>query len=303
MTPSNLGWIAPEFRTPQMVELDLTVKGKMPIFSIDGNYKEPVDALLYKFIQDFKPFYQQTGSCVGCGLGMALWCLESVEVHQLAQLENPTVPFWLLPYGKSRELAGMNGRGEGSFGSAGIEALQKFGTLPANTKDLPQPQVKDNAFTWGENSEMEWSDGAGIKQHWLLASRKFTIQTAARIKTWEDGKASLINGYPMTCASNWGGMMDPPIKGNPAIILNKRVTQWGHQMCCLAWAYHPEFKDIFWIQNSWGCSHGTSPGNYQEPAGGFWILAKDFEWICKDGEVFSLSNFAGFPVQKLDWFI
>lgn len=102
----------------------------------------------------------------------------------------------------------------------------------------------------------------------------------------------------MTCASNWGGMMEPPIKGKPAIILNKRVTQWGHQMSCLGWAFHPEFKDIFWIQNSWGCSHGTSPGNYQEPAGGFWIQAKEFDWICKDGEVFSLSNFAGFPVQN-----
>ena len=97
--------------------------------------------------------------------------------------------------------------------------------------------------------------------------------------------------------------MNPAITGNPAIILNKRVTQWGHQMCCLAWVDHPELKDIFWIQNSWGVCHGKSPGNYHEPEGGFWIQAKDMDWICRDGEVFSLSNFEGFPVKKLDWLI
>lgn len=138
MTPSNLGWIAPELRTPEMVELDLQVKGKMPIFQIDGSYKEPVDALLYKFIQDFKPFYQQTGSCVGNGLGMALWCLESIEVHVQAQLENPTVPFWLLPYGKSRELAGLNGRGKAAL------AVQPLKLCKDLEPYLPTPKIYPN---------------------------------------------------------------------------------------------------------------------------------------------------------------
>ena len=303
MTPNNLGWIHPDQRTPSQVTLDAAIKLRMPTFSIKGKYAEPDKALLYLFIKNMKPFSQQTGSCVGNGLGMALWCLESVEVTQLGQLEDPVCPFWLLPYGKSRELAGLNGKGEGSFGSAAIEALTKFGTLPFDTQGLPPVQIKDGAMTWGESAEMQWSDGESIAEVWLAASKKHTIKSSARITKWEQGKAALINGFPMTCASNWGGQMDPPIKGNPSIILNKRVTQWGHQMCCLAWALHPEFGDIFWIQNSWGVCHGKSPGYYSEPDGGFWITAKEFQWICSDGEVFALSNFAGFPAQKLDWYI
>ena len=305
MSPTNLGWIQPEDRTPYQIELDQQIQARMPVFAISGKYDEPTNkqALLYKFIKDHKPFYQQTGSCVGCGLGMALWCLESVEVHQLGQLEDPICPFWLLPYGKSREIGGLLGRGEGSFGSAAIEAIQKFGVLPSNHPDVPQAKVTDDSLVWGEKAELDWSDGQKISDKFLSPAKKHLVKSSARLHNWQDCKASLINGYPITCASNWGGKMNPPIQGNPAILLNTRVTTWGHQMSCLGWADHPEFGDIFWIQNSWGKSHGTSPGHYQEPAGGFWIKANEMDWICKTGEVFSLSNFAGFPAQKLDWFI
>ena len=305
MPPTNLGWIQPEDRTPYQIELDQQIQSRMPVFAISGKYDEPTNkqALLYKFIKDHKPFYQQTGSCVGCGLGMALWCLESVEVHQLGQLEDPICPFWLLPYGKSREIGGLLGRGEGSFGSAAIEAIQKYGVLPSNHPDVPQVKVTDDSLVWGEKAELDWSDGQKISEKFLSPAKKHLVKSSARLHSWTDCKASLINGYPITCASNWGGKMNPPIQGNPAIILNSRVTTWGHQMSCLGWAEHPEFGDIFWIQNSWGKSHGTSPGHYQEPAGGFWIKATEMDWICRTGEVFSLSNFAGFPAQKLDWFI
>lgn len=305
MPPTNLGWIQPEDRTPYQIELDQQIQSRMPVFAISGRYDEPTNkqALLYKFIKDHKPFYQQTGSCVGCGLGMALWCLESVEVHQLGQLEDPICPFWLLPYGKSREIGGLLGRGEGSFGSAAIEAIQKFGVLPSNHPDVPQVKVTDDSLVWGEKAELDWSDGQQISDKFLSPAKKHLVKSSARLHSWTDCKASLINGYPITLASNWGGKMNPPIQGNPAILLNTRVTTWGHQMSCLGWADHPEFGDIFWIQNSWGKSHGTSPGHYQEPAGGFWIKASEMDWICRTGEVFSLSNFAGFPAQKLDWFI
>lgn len=285
------------------MEVDERIQARMPTFAIAGRYDEPQQALLYSFIKDHKPFYQQTGSCVGCGLGMALWCLESVETHHLGQLELATCPFWLLPYGKSREIGGLLGRGEGSFGSAAIEAIQKFGVLPGNHPDLPPYKVTDGSLVWGEAAEMAWSDGQKISNKYLEPARKHLVQSSARLHGWQECKASLINGYPITCASNWGGKMNPPTVGNPAILLNSRVTTWGHQMSCLGWAEHAEFGNIFWIQNSWGQSHGTSPGHYQEPAGGFWIKASEMEWICRHGEVFSLANFAGFPAQKLEWFI
>ena len=306
MNPTNLGWIAPKDRTGFQIAVDETIQSRMPLFGIRGFSDAPTQSLLYKFIKDHKPFYQETGSCVGCGLGMALWCLESVEVNYQGQLEDPICPFWLLPYGKSREIAGMFGRGEGSFGSAAIEAIQRYGTLQSNFSGVPKYEVKDGALVWGEQAEMNWSDGTAIKQSFLDIGKKYIVKTAARITSVEEAKAALINGYPLTCASNWGGEMNPKVQGKDpktSILLNRRVTTWGHQMCCLGWMMHPEFKDVFYIQNSWGNSFQGSPKNFDETDGGFWISAKDMQWIIKDGEVFAISNFAGFPARKLDWYI
>ena len=79
MPPTNLGWIQPEDRTEFAQNVDQQIQSRMPLFSISGKFSEPTNkqALLYTFIKGMQPFYQQTGSCVGCGLGRL--CLNSAR--------------------------------------------------------------------------------------------------------------------------------------------------------------------------------------------------------------------------------
>lgn len=304
----DFGWIPQRNRSEEQKIKDAYYQTQMPAFEIIGQ-EEPKDhAFLWDFSlkanngKHFTVFHQQTGSCVGNGLGQALWYLSAVEVHRLKDPEQVVLPFWLLPYGRSRLYAGLDDHGEGSFGSAAARAIQEDGVLPFNLPELPQP-VDDDGLTWGEKAELEWSYGRGIDEKWLKESRKHLIKTTARIRTATEAKAALRNYYPLTCASMFGfSPMTPEVSCDPPVrLVPRRNDQWGHQMCCIGWLDHPQKGDLFYILNSWGKKiHGQPAGHYNEPPGGFWISKQDMDFICRD-EVFALSQFQGFPAQTISW--
>lgn len=304
----NFGWIPPDKRSSLQKEQDEQYQKEMPEFKIIGE-EEPKDrAFLWDFSlkanegKHFTVFHQQTGSCVGNGLGQALWYLSAVEVYRLKDPEQVILPFWLLPYGRSRLYADMDDHGEGSFGSAAAKAIKEDGVIPFNLDGLPQPVDKDG-LTWGKEQELKWSRGSIIEKKWLDLSRKHLVKTTARIRSADEAKAALRNYYPLTCASMFGfSPMVPEISGTPPVrVVQKRNDSWGHQMCCIGWLDHPEHGDLFYILNSWGKeTHGKPAGYYNEPEGGFWIKKREMEFICRD-EVFALSQFQGFPAQTISW--
>lgn len=304
----NFGWVSPEERSEAQTNIDASYQNQMPAFSIEGE-EEPKDrAFLWDFSlkanngKHFTVFHQQTGSCVGNGLGQALWYLSAVEVHRLKDPEQVILPFWLLPYGRSRLYADMDNHGEGSFGSAAALAISKDGVIPYNLEGLPQPVDKDG-LTWGKEEELKWSCGRKIEEKWLTLSRKHLVKTTARIRSADEAIAALRNYYPLTCASMFGfSPMIPEASGTPPVrVVQRRNDSWGHQMCCIGWMKHPEHGDIFYILNSWGKEiHGVPIGSFNEPQGGFWIKKKEMEFICRD-EVFALSQFQGFPAQTISW--
>lgn len=304
----NFGRIAPADMSEDQKKADALAKENFVEFKLVGEANEPKDrAFLWDFSKKanngkhFEAFYQQTGSCVGNGVGQAMWYLQAVESIRLGDAELVKLPFWLLPYGRSRYIAGMHGRGEGSFGSAAAEAMRVDGTMEADLEGLPQP-TSSGGLTWGSKAEMEWSDGGAIKDKWLSISRKHLVKSAAQIKSGKDAREALLNYYPLTIASMFGtSPLVVKAVGTPAVRLAKRNDSWGHQMCVIGVVNHPEFGWIFYVLNSWGTTvHGEPCGNYGEPAGGFWITEADMDWICRD-ECFAYSQFDGFPTQSVSW--
>lgn len=240
-------------------------------------------------------------NCVGNGLGQALWYLSSVEVVRLKDPEQVILPFWLIPYGRSRYYGGMRGRGEGSFGSTAAKAIMVDGVVPYNTAGLEQPTMNENdGITWGSSVEMKWSDGAAISNDWLEKSRKHLVKSAANIPNADAAWEAVSNWYPLTIASSWGGQMKPSVQGSPGVLLNRRVTTWQHQMSVIGRYRHPTLGKLFYVLNSWGPrTHGTCPTG--APPGGFWITFAEMEYICRQQEVFALSQFNGFPSQNFRW--
>ena len=94
--------------------------------------------------------------------------------------------------------------------------------------------------------------------------------------------------------------MECQLRGTPEVLLNEHVGTWHHQMSVQAWWDHPSLGELFWIHNQWTLTvHGICPSG--APGGGFWILKKDMEWICRNGEVYIFSLLDGYDAQEVPW--
>lgn len=306
-TPPPFGWIPFDERTAaQNIAHEAAVATMQP-FAVMGSSLAAPDQKkfgLWDFAKKvnggkhFRPFYQKTGSCVGNGGGNAVWYLSAVEVAKLQEPEEVKLPFWLLPYGRSRMYGGLRGRGEGSFGSAFARAIRDDGIIEADRSDMPA-YGDDNGISWGANTEYAWSDGAKVPSALLAESRKHPVRSTAQIKSADQAREAIRNGYPMTIASSWGGVMRCPVVGG--LLLNHRADVWQHQMSVVGWQEHTSLGELFCVLNSWGDqAHGTPPDD--APPGSFWVKAADLDWICRTGEAFAFSAFEGFPAQQLDWY-
>lgn len=236
-------------------------------------------------------------NCVGAGGGNVIATLAFIEVIRLGDPEQALIPFWLLPYGRSRFLGGMRGPGEGSNGSFFAEAMLKDGVVEAKLSELPQPSPDDGMLTWGSSAEMKWSDGGAVSADWLAKSRKHLVKSAAKLSSADQVRDAIRNGFPVTCASMYAHR--PSVTGTPPVLLGRKSGEWSHQMSIQAWWKHPSLGEIFWLQNQWGGSaHGSDPAG--GPPGGVWITKADVDWICRD-EVYAFSQFDGFPATTFDW--
>lgn len=295
-------------RTKQENEIHANIVTAMPSFQIQGQYKQLEKVFMWETDRlalggkDWITYYQQQGSCVGNGWGQALQRVMTFETVRLNEPEEPKVPFWLLPYGKGRELGGMNNRGDGSFGSVQAEAGRKFGT-PSNDSDqfrFPEPEIKSGGLTWGSKAELDWSVGRSIPREALDVAANHLIKTTATVRSADDAAKAIQNHYPMTIASGWGGQMQCQVQDG--VLLNRRSGTWQHQMCVIGWWDHSSLGEIFYILNSWSpTAHGKCPTG--APEGGFWVKKADMDWICRNGECYALSQFDGYPAQSLDWLI
>lgn len=306
----DFGWIAPVMRSGLQHAAAAKAEADMPKFTPPPVDTDDVDkALLYEAWKHpavveanggraFTGIHQKTGSCVGAGGGTCWMTLACIEAVRVGDPELPVIPFWLLPYGRSRYYLGDRSPGEGSTGGTFAKAAREDGVVPYSTSGLPQPSESDGMLTWGAGVERSWSDGDASQTMNLLAeSRKHLVKTTAQCRSADDVKAALVAGYPCTAASMYahdGGR----VQGSPSVLLGRRRGSWSHQMSVVAWMKHAQFGDLFWLMNQWGQSaHGTCPTG--APGGGVWITAEDMSWICRD-EVFAFSQFDGFPAPSFD---
>lgn len=309
----QFGWIPFDRRSREQNRAHEEALLTMPPFVIVGrtNYKEGKTLLtqLWKHPRvvqalgyEFPGIKQFTGSCVGAGGGNALFTLIAADCLVRNDPEEICVPFWLLPYGRSRFYMGDRSPGEGSQGSTFAKAVREDGTLPANRDGLPSFQVGNSgALEWGGSVEYSWSDGDAPQTMELLPeSRKHLVRTTSQCRNADCVRDAIVNGYPVTIASNWGGQMQCSTQGEPPVLLNRRTGSWAHQMSVHNWWDHPTLGEIFYVMNQWGHrAHGTCPTGVTP--GGFWVKKEEIEWICRNGEVYAFSQFDGFPAQDVPW--
>ena len=294
------GYYAEPMRDTVLQMQASTINRNAPVFSLPSRAGADTQAFLWECTkkinggQHFTNQRQESGSCVGINGGQAAAYTGACDVAIRGDWENALDwPFWLLPYGVSRQIMGARGQGSGSTGGSMAQAVREAGFPPFSFEGLPKPGTSDG-IGFGERTEIAWSYAPQQpKGPWQEAAKKHPMQTTARCRNSDDVREALRNGYACTQASMWGGDMKPSV--TEGVLLNRRSDRWSHQMCIVGWQDHPKLGEIFYILNSWGPrTHGEDPAG--GPPGGFWVKKEEVNFMCAD-EVYAYSGWQGFELR------
>lgn len=120
------------------------------------------------------------------------------------------------------------------------------------------------------------------------------IKTVSLVKTVEEARDALANGYGLSVCSSYGFSNKRDSKG-----FAKTSGSWAHAM---AWIACDDTGDepAFLVQNSWGkWNDGGHPSWGPIPDGSFLIHADVAAGMLSQNGAYAFSQFDGFPVQKL----
>lgn len=241
--------------------------------------------------QHLPTFKQEIGDCVGAGATQAVYRLMNVQIalNGAGEEFRPIFEPYHYACGRCAPEAGSGRMGRdpsGSTGSWQAAALKIYGVIP-QTPELPLYNAKVVS---------QWATKMPAAEY-IAIGKQHVVQSAAQVKTAEEVRDAICNGYPVTIASNWGGSMRPTVKDGK--LVNRRTGTWNHQMCIIG--YDGTGPVAYWyILNSWGADAFPAPPD-DAPPGGFWVAKADVDYIVRQGDSFALSAFNGFPAQE--WLI
>lgn len=259
-----------------------SVKGK-----IHGSGKGKL-SLPYKSVVKFdkNPYNerQTTGDCVSHATRNACDISRAVEIDLHKERES-----WIAR-GATEAIYGARGwSGEGMSCSRAAEFVTKIGGIMVRKNysgivDLTKYNGSLGAG-WG---------GRGLPDKVLDLANDHQMKTTSLIKTVEEARDALANGYGIAVCSDYGFSSKRDNKGYAKVS-----GSWAHAM---AWiACDDTGSDCsFLIQNSWGkWNDGGHPSWGPIPDGSFLIHSDVAEGMIKQNGAYAFSGFDGFPLQKL----
>jgi hypothetical protein len=231
---------------------------------------------------------QETGDCVPHGAARAFIERTSYQIVKEGRNEVLKIPFPSYIYGIARiDIAG--GRQGTQQGAAGIWAVQGMQALGVLTFD----QAEKLGYKYSGKLSDLWGL-RGVPQAVKDVASKFRIRTYAQIKTWADVRDALVNGYPVTVASNVG------FKGASYVKDGKRWLQpagvWKHQMCFIGCEDRVGRAKGAYCMNSWGADAHEKPMD-DEPPGGFWVDWQTVQRMVSQGDSWAFTDSDGFPAD------
>lgn len=300
----RFGWLPHEQRSVEVKKEVEGIMSSLPTFEIKGAVEDSAGkrVVLWDFAtkvlgQHLPTFTQEIGDCVSMGMAN---CANYLQVVQIALGMNKTdgTPMDFHPsfqpyiYGVSRVQIGGGrlGGSDGSIGAWAAEGCKKYGILRADFTGVP-PYSGSVARQWGRS---------GPPANFLNEAKQFLIQTYSPVMSYEQVRDALVNGYPVSVASNRGFRMTLQDRGGK--LFGVPSGSWAHQMCFIG-VDDTGSNPGCYCMNSWG-ANAFSPGHKNgEPPGGFWVDPETVTQMCRAEDSFAYSNFDGFPGQKLDFML
>lgn len=253
------------------------------------------DALLYlaakKVLGKHLPAHDQngTGCCVGEGFSGAVELLQCVEIASGEAQEFKPISAAAV-YALSREVGGLLGKGDGSFGSAAAKAVTTLGVVSSedagddNTTPGPHAAL---AKKWGRT---------GLPRELKEKARTRLVRTASKVQSAEEVRVAATNGYPTAICSDVG--FEPTRRDSEGRC--RAGGKWYH--CMRVDGYRAD-KRWFLVVQSWGENNPTGPLTLDQPPNSFWIDWETMDRIARQGDSYALSAFDGFPPRDVDRFV
>lgn len=248
-----------------------------------GKLSTPYKSVL-KFDKKAYEERQTTGDCVSHGTRNACDVSRAVEIDINREKEA-----WIAR-GATEAIYGARGHGgQGMSCARAAEFVSKNGgiVLRQNYKGIAD-------FTkYNGNLGAGWG-ARGLPDPVIDLANDHQIKTASLIKTVEEARDALANGYGLAVCSSYGFSNKRDKKG-----FAKVSGSWAH---CMAWIACDDTgsEPAFLVQNSWGkWNDGGHPDWGPIPDGSFLITADVASAMLAQNGSYAFSNFNGFPVQKL----
>jgi hypothetical protein len=245
---------------------------------------EPV--LLYKAwraVLGADPAYpaQEIGDCVSFGHGHANDLLQCIEIGLGAPVDYRETDTEFI-YATSREVAGILGRSDGSYGAAAVKAMTTIGMISREMLGTSGIYSGDRAKEWGLS---------GPPHDIELEASPFKLGAAALVSTWDELVAAITNGYPVTICTEQGFTLNRDPEGFCAASGN-----WGH--CMLIAGLRIDRPGACIIQ-SWGSDVPSGPTVLDQPSFSFWAAQDVVVRILAEGDSWALSKSPAFKNRDL----
>ncbi len=283
--------------SPEMAAAHSHLAAEMPKFAIVGDDGEAVvqdnarkNVRLWhsslKVLKSHLPNEpQQVGDCVSWGAANAVNYLQLVDIAAGKDAEfHKVFPPYI--YGTSRvNIGGNQLRGDGSCGVWAARAVQIYGVISQEMPGVPKYSGAV-AREWGSK---------GVPRQWLDEGKKQLVRQVSPVRSVDDLRDAICNGYPVTVASDVG--YNKIVKQDGRLV-GVRNGRWAHQMCFLAYDGSGA-KKYYYLLNSWGPdAHGKPLGD--EPPGGFWVVESDAALMVSQGDSFAFAGFDGFVAREFE---
>jgi hypothetical protein len=252
----------------------------------DGKVSLPFKSLL-KFDPGFGPAERQTtGDCVSHSTRNAVDITRCVEIDIKGDRER------FVARGATEGIYQSRGhRGQGMSCSGAARYVHEKGGILLR-KDYGDVDLSKYDSDLGARHKIP-------KSVYTDEAKKHQVQTISNIRTVQEAKDALANGYAISVCSGIG--FSSKRDGNG---IAKRSSGWNHAMCWIAADdSHEIYKEtLFLIQNSWG-AWNSGPKRLEQPDGSFWIREKDARTMLSEGGAWVFSDVKGFPARDIDWTI
>jgi hypothetical protein len=248
-----------------------------------GKLSTPYKSVL-KFDKSSYNERQTTGDCVSHATRNAVDVTRAVEIDIEGDKES-----WLAR-GATEAIYGARGwAGQGMSCSRAAEFVSKIGgvLVRQNYKGVIDLSKYNGSLGAG------WG-GRGLPDKVIDLANDHQIKTVSLVRTIDEARDALANGYGLAVCSNYGFSSKRDSKG-----FAKTSGSWAHAMAWIA-CDDTGKEPSFLVQNSWGkWNDGGHPEWGPIPDGSFLINAETAEGMLSQSGAYAFSQFDGFPVQKL----